>query len=165
MIICRQAHTSLKKMTSPNPEQVAAVPAGSGAVGSKKPGAIKKVASKKTAVKKAGGAGGVKVPTTAALVTAAIQELKEKKGSSAAAIKKYVAQKSGRELTPAFNSTVNKNLAKMMKAGQLISGAPAGRKGAGCFKLAPEEKQRLASNAKALVKKAAALAAGKVSGS
>ena len=100
--------------------------------------------------------------TTSALVTAAIQELKERKGSSAAAIKKFVAQKSGRELTAAFNSTVNKNLAKMMKAGQLISGAPAGRKGAGCFKLAPEEKQRLASNAKAQVMKAAALAAGKV---
>ena len=102
------------------------------------------------------------MPTTSALVTAAIQELKERKGSSAAAIKKFVAQKSGRELTAAFNSTVNRNLAKMMKAGQLISGAPAGRKGAGCFKLAPEEKQRLASNAKAQVKKAAALASGNV---
>ena len=72
-----------------------------------------------------------------ALITAAIQELKERKGSSAA-IKKLVAQKSGRELTEAFNSTFNKNLAKMMKAGQLISEAPAGRKGAGSFKLAPE---------------------------
>ena len=145
-------------------EQDAAATAGSGAAGAKKTGAIKKVATKKTYVKKAGGAGGAKVPTTSALVTAAIQELKERKGSSAAAIKKFVAQKSGRELTAAFNSTVNKNLAKMMKAGQLISGAPAGRKGAGCFKLAPEEKKRLASNAKAQVKKAAALAAGKVGG-
>ena len=117
-------------MTSTNPEQVAAVPAGAEA-GTKKSGAIKKVATKKTAVKKAGGAAGVKMPTTGALVIAAIQELKEKKGSSAATIKKFVAQKSGRELTAAFNSTVNKNLAKMMKAGQLISGAPAGRKGAG----------------------------------
>ena len=141
-------------------EQVAA--ATSGAAEAKKAGVTKKVATKKTAVKKAGGAGGVKVPTTSALVTAAIQELKERKGSSAAAIKKFVAQKSGRELTAAFNSTVNKNLAKMMKAGQLISGAPAGRKGAGCFKLAPEEKKRLTSNAKAQVKKVAALAAGKV---
>ena len=132
-------------------------------------GATKEMATKKTTAKKSGAkkavvAGGAKVPTTSALVTAAIQELKERKGSSAAAIKKFVAQKSGRELTAAFNSTVNKNLAKMMKAGQLISGAPAGRKGAGCFKLAPEEKQRLASNAKALIKKAAALAAGKVGG-
>ena len=143
-------------------EQVAA--ASSGSAGAKKTGVNKKVATKKTAVKKAGGAVGVKIPTTSALITDAIQELKERKGSSAAAIKKFVAQKSGRELTAAFNSTVNKNLAKMMKAGQLISGAPAGRKGAGCFKLAPEEKMRLASNAKALVKKAAALAAGKVGG-
>ena len=143
-------------------EQVAA--ATSGSTEAKKTGVTKKVATKKTYVKKAGGAGGAKVPTTSALVTAAIQELKERKGSSAAAIKKFVAQKSGRELTAAFNSTINKNLAKMMKAGQLISGAPAGRKGAGCFKLAPEEKQRLASNAKAQVKKAAAFAAGKVGG-
>ena len=138
-------------------EQVAAATAGT-----MKAGAIKKSATKRSKVKKTGGAGGAKIPTTGALVTAAIQELKEKKGSSAAAIKRFVAQKSGRELTAAFNSTVNKNLAKMMKAGQLISGAPAGRKGAGCFKLAPEEKQRLASNARAQVKKAAALAAGKV---
>ena len=146
-------------MTSPRPEQVAAVQAGT-----KKSVTIKKVTTKKTAVKKAGAAAGVKVPTTGALVITAIQELKERKGSSAASIKKFVAKKSGRELTAAFNSTINKNLAKMMKAGQLISGAPAGRKGAGCFKLAPEEKQRLASNAKAQVKKAAALAAGKVGG-
>ena len=155
--------------TSENVDQVAvapAVPAAADGVvmkaGAIKKPAAKKSAAKKSAVKKTAVAGGEKVPTTSALVTAAIQELKERKGSSAAAIKKYVAQKSGRELTAAFNSTVNKNLAKMMKAGQLISGAPAGRKGAGCFKLAPEEKKRLASNAKALVKKAAALAAGTV---
>ena len=155
--------------SSENVDQVAVAPAAPAAAdsGVMKAGAIKKLwakktAAKKSAVKKTAGAGGVKVPTTGALVTAAIQELKERKGSSAAVIKKFVAQKSGRELTAAFNSTVNKNLAKMMKAGQLIAGAPAGRKGAGCFKLAPEEKMRLASNAKAQVKKAAALAAGKV---
>ena len=152
--------------SSENVDQVLVAPAAADS-GVMKAGAIKKPAAKKTAAKKSSAkktaaAGGAKVPTTSALVTAAIQELKEKKGSSAGAIKKLVAQKSGRELTAAFNSTINKNLAKMMKAGQLISGAPAGRKGAGCFKLAPEEKQRLASNAKAQVKKAAAFAAGKV---
>ena len=82
-----------------------------------------------------------------------------------------MAQKSGRELTAYFNSTVNWNLARMIKSGHIISGAPAGRKGAGCFKVAPEEKRRLVSYAKAVnaykafkakVKKAAALAAGKV---
>ena len=51
-------------------------------------------------------------------------------------------------------------LKKMTEAGKLVAGAVEGRKGDGCFKLAPEEKMlRLKAAKKALepVKKAAAM--------
>merc|ERR1740128_1484654 len=45
---------------------------------------------------------------------------------------------------------------KLQGDGAIISGAPAGRKGAGSFKLAQEEKTRLANAVKIKAKKAAA---------
>ena len=44
-------------------------------------------------------------------------------------------------------------LKKMRDEGVLVAGAPAGRKGAGCFKVSQEEKSRMADAAKAAAKK------------
>ena len=41
----------------------------------------------------------------------------------------------------------------MREEGVLVAGAQPGRKGAGCFKISPEEKTRLANVAKAAAKK------------
>ena len=44
-------------------------------------------------------------------------------------------------------------LKKMRDEGVLVAGAPAGRKGAGCFKVSQEEKSRMADAAMAAAKK------------
>ena len=44
-------------------------------------------------------------------------------------------------------------LKKMREEGVLVAGAQPGRKGAGCFKISPEEKSRIADVAKAAAKK------------
>merc|ERR1711974_109949 len=44
-------------------------------------------------------------------------------------------------------------MGKMREEGVLVAGAQPGRKGAGCFKISPEEKSRLAVVAKAAAKK------------
>ena len=44
-------------------------------------------------------------------------------------------------------------LKKMREEGVLVAGAQPGRKGAGCFKISPEEKSRMAGVAKAAAKK------------
>ena len=41
----------------------------------------------------------------------------------------------------------------MRDEGVLVAGAPAGRKGAGCFKVSQEEKSRIADAARAATKK------------
>ena len=41
----------------------------------------------------------------------------------------------------------------MREEGVLVAGAQPGRKGAGCFKISPEEKSRIADVAKAAAKK------------
>ena len=41
----------------------------------------------------------------------------------------------------------------MREGGVLVPGAPAGRKGSGCFKLSAEEKERMAAAQKATAKK------------
>merc|ERR1712181_169612 len=48
---------------------------------------------------------------------------------------------------------LNRALKKMCDKGELVAGAPPGRKGAGCFKVSQEEKGRLADTAKAAAKK------------
>merc|ERR1712192_139469 len=48
---------------------------------------------------------------------------------------------------------LNRALKKMCDKGELVAGAPPGRKGAGCFKVSQEEKGRLADAAKAAAKK------------
>ena len=44
-------------------------------------------------------------------------------------------------------------LRRMCVEGVLVPGAPAGRKGAGCFKVSSEEKSRMADAAKAAARK------------
>ena len=44
-------------------------------------------------------------------------------------------------------------LRRMCEEGVLVPGAPAGRKGAGCFKVSPEEKARMAAAAKVAARK------------
>ena len=54
----------------------------------------------------------------------------------------------------------------MRERGVLVSGAPAGRKGSGCFKLSAEEKERMTVAKRAAAKKLKAqqkLGLGKVS--
>ena len=41
----------------------------------------------------------------------------------------------------------------MREEGVLVAGAQPGKKGAGCFKISPEEKSRMADVAKAVAKK------------
>merc|ERR1712198_730577 len=55
-----------------------------------------------------------------------------------------VAQKAG---------ALNRVLKKMREEGVLVAGAHPGRKGAGCFKISPEEKSRIAAVSKAAAKK------------
>ena len=44
-------------------------------------------------------------------------------------------------------------LKKMREEGVLVPGAPAGRKGSGCFKLSAEEKERMIAAQRAAAKK------------
>merc|ERR1712198_518154 len=48
---------------------------------------------------------------------------------------------------------LNRVLKKMREEGVLVAGGQPGRKGAGCFKISPEEKSRIAAVSKAAAKK------------
>ena len=71
--------------------------------------------------------------TYAARITTAIMELKEKRGSSRQAIMKHMASTS--KVVPK-TFLVNKTIKKMIEDGRIIPGAPAGKSGSGCFKIA-----------------------------
>merc|ERR1712059_92701 len=103
-----------------------------------KPGATKKTKAKVPAAH----------PSYAEMVTKAISEQKEKKGSSLMAIKKFVCSKYPVDVQKA-PGVVLRTVRKMEKDGRLIAGAKDGKKGAGCFKIAPEEKLRLKKEEKA----------------
>ena len=75
------------------------------------------------------------------MVARAILDMKERKGSSRLAITRHVASSFKLSNPDAIQRSVNAAL-KMTAAGILVAGALGGRKGAGCFKLAPEEKAR-----------------------
>eukprot|EP00091_Calanus_sinicus_P000359 TRINITY_DN102_c0_g1_i13.p1 TRINITY_DN102_c0_g1~~TRINITY_DN102_c0_g1_i13.p1 ORF type:complete len:254 (-),score=125.65 TRINITY_DN102_c0_g1_i13:111-788(-) len=94
-------------------------------------------------------------PTYAAMVTKAILELKEKKGSSRQSIMKYLQ---GNYKVDAASATLlmNKALKKMTTDGRLVAGAQAGKSGAGCYKVSMEEKTRIKQVEKAAAKKLAA---------
>ena len=94
-------------------------------------------------------------PSYAQMVTTAILEQKERRGSSLGAIKKFINQKFGVVPTEATSGLVRRTIKNLKEGGRIISGAPAGTKGSGSFKIAPEEKTRLAKDAKMKDKKAA----------
>merc|ERR1712071_346043 len=80
---------------------------------------------------------------------------KERRGSSLGAIKKFINQKFGVVPTEATSGLVRRTIKYLKEGGRIISGAPAGTKGSGSFKIAPEEKTRLAKDAQMKDKKAA----------
>merc|ERR1712192_233851 len=103
-------------------------------------------AAKKTNVKGKESSSGN--PSMKNMVMDAITTQKERSGSSLGAIKNHLSSK--------FNVDAAQKAAtlkKMRDEGILVAGAPAGRKGAGCFKVSQEEKSRIADVAKAAAKK------------
>merc|ERR1712096_13620 len=87
-----------------------------------------------------------------AMVMDAITTQKERSGSSLGAIKNHLSSKFKVD-TAQKAAMLNRTLKKMRDEGVLVAGAPAGRKGAGCFKVSQEEKSRIADVAKAAAKK------------
>merc|ERR1712112_715713 len=79
----------------------------------------------------------------------ALHATKERKGLSRPAVMKYMA---GASIVP-NPVLLNKMLKKMSDEGKVVPGADAGKSGSGCFKLSPEEKQRLLQVEKAALKK------------
>merc|ERR1719445_2924481 len=86
------------------------------------------------------------------MVIDAITTQKERAGSSLIAIKNHLASKYKVDVAQKAGA-LNRVLKKMREEGVLVAGAQPGRKGAGCFKISPEEKTRLANVAKAAAKK------------
>merc|ERR1719430_560938 len=82
----------------------------------------------------------------------AIITQKERSGSSLGAIKNHLGRKYKVDVAKKAG-TLNSVLKKMREEGVLVAGAQPGRKGAGCFKVSPEEKCRMAQAAKAAAKK------------
>merc|ERR1711955_50653 len=96
-------------------------------------------------------------PPYAAMITAAVKGLADKKGSSRQAILKYVV---ANNKVDAAKAAVRVRLAlkKMVAAKKLVSAAAAGKKGAGSFKLPakePKAKKPKAKKPKAKKPKAA----------
>merc|ERR1719209_1223334 len=96
-----------------------------------------------------------KKPSYVAMITQAIIELKQKKGSSRPAIMKHIA---GATNTVPNALLVKKTVKKMVESGTLVPGAQAGKTGSGSFKVSPDEKLRLKQAEKAAAKKVAQLA-------
>merc|ERR1712168_812233 len=86
------------------------------------------------------------------MVMDAIITQKERSGSSLGAIKNHLGSKYKVDVAKKAG-ILNSVLKKMREEGVLVPGAPAGRKGAGCFKVSPEEKGRLAAAAKVAARK------------
>merc|ERR1711942_440389 len=84
------------------------------------------------------------------MITEAIQDLKQKKGSSRQAIIKHITGTSN--IVP--NALViTKTIKKMIEDGKLVPAAQAGHSGAGSFKISPQEKLRIIQAEKAAAKK------------
>merc|ERR1719250_551263 len=84
------------------------------------------------------------------MITEAIQDLKQKKGSSRQAIIKHITGTSN--IVP--NALViTKTIKKMIEDGKLVPAAQAGHSGAGSFKISPQEKLRIMQAEKAAAKK------------
>merc|ERR1711862_625053 len=86
----------------------------------------------------------------ASMITEAIQEMKQKKGSSRQAIIKHITGTSN--IVP--NALViTKTIKKMIEDGKLVPAAQAGHSGAGSFKISSQEKLRIKQAEKAAAKK------------
>merc|ERR1712156_161021 len=89
--------------------------------------------------------GGVSIkPLYREMVVDAIVTQKERLGSSLSAIKNHLSSKYKIDINQKAGA-LNRVLKKMREGGVLVPGAPAGRKGSGCFKLSAEEKERRAA--------------------
>ena len=86
----------------------------------------------------------------AAMIIEAIQQLKQKKGSSRQAIMKQIA---GKEKNVPNALMVTKTLKKMIEEGRIVPGAQAGHSGAGSYKLSLQEKSRISKAEKVAAKK------------
>ena len=94
-------------------------------------------------------------PPYAAMITAAVKGLADKKGSSRQAILKHVVANNKVDAAKAA-VLVRRALKKMVDAKKLVAAAAAGKKGAGCFKLPakePKAKKPAAKKAKKPVAK------------
>jgi len=87
-------------------------------------------------------------PPYVKMVTEAITELKERKGSSRQAILNYVCTKYKVDAAVG-KPRLNRTLKKMIEKGEIVAGAKPGSSGAGCFKLSPETKKALRKEAMA----------------
>merc|ERR1712223_1992807 len=97
-------------------------------------------------------------PPYATMIGAAIKALKERNGSSRQAILKYVCANYKVDAAKA-QVRVRLALKKMAAAKKVVAGGAAGKKGAGCFKLA--EKPKVEKKKKAVKKPKAKKAAKK----
>merc|ERR1712240_848896 len=86
------------------------------------------------------------------MVVDAIVTQKERLGSSLSAIKNHLSSKYKIDVDQKAGA-LNRMLKKMREEGVLVPGAPAGRKGSGCFKLSAEEKDRRTAAQRAAAKK------------
>merc|ERR1712013_202719 len=86
----------------------------------------------------------------AAMIIEAIQQLKQKKGSSRQAIMKQIA---GKENIVPNTLMITKTLKKMIEDGRIVPGAQAGHSGAGSFKLSLQEKSSISKAEKVAAKK------------
>merc|ERR1719300_755380 len=111
---------------------------------------VKKTQMKKTQVK--GQDSSASKPKYRDMVIDAITTQKERAGSSLIAIKNHLGSKYKVDVAQKPGA-LNRVLKKMREEGVLVTGAQPGRKGAGCFKISPEEKSRIAAVSKAAAKK------------
>eukprot|EP00092_Neocalanus_flemingeri_P006282 GFUD01006758.1.p1 GENE.GFUD01006758.1~~GFUD01006758.1.p1 ORF type:complete len:233 (-),score=54.85 GFUD01006758.1:103-801(-) len=93
-------------------------------------------------------------PPYSAMVTEAIIELKQKKGSSRHSILQYMLENFEVEKSAA-QPLLNRAIKKMSTAGKLVPGALPGRNGAGSFKISAEEAKSIRQAEKAAIKKVA----------
>jgi len=86
----------------------------------------------------------------ASMIIEAIQEMKQKKGSSRQAIIKQISGTSNKVPNALL---ITKTIKKMIEDGKLVPAAQAGHIGAGSFKISPQEKLRIMKVEKAAAKK------------
>ncbi|CAM6031979.1 unnamed protein product [Sphagnum compactum] len=114
-----------------------------------------KTPAKKTKAKAAGGLKKPKAkpthPPVAQMIVAAVKELKDRKGSSLAAIKKYIAANNKCDVAK-LAPFIKKGIKSLVVGGKLVQ--TKGKGASGSFKLPVKEKKEKAAKPKAAAKKA-----------